>query len=415
MNIKKQVMSYAGVNIINASIPFMLLPILTTFLSPSDYGVLSLIQVLVAISLPLVMLNSGGLVKIEFSKLSHFELQSLVSSIIYIPIFSLILLELLFYLFSEYISLKFPIPNDFLFIIPVLVFVQAIPTIVMSIFQAKKQPLNYGKYKISLTILNLSLSIILIVTFSLSWQGRLYGILLSYFIFSIIALVLLIKLDLLRFYFDFDIFKKALMFGVPFIPHAIASVLLSMSGRIFLASHLGTDAVGIYSVAFQVSSATLIVFTSINQAWSPILYEKLNNNPSMENKIEIVKLTYKTMLAMFVFYLSFISLSPHFLVFIINEKFMEAKELLPLISTAFLLQGFYFMIVNYIIYTKKTYILSLLTTFCSIVSLILSYYLIDRFGLFGSAYSLITTWLVFLVIAWCVSNKIYPMPWGLKS
>lgn len=407
-------MSYTGVNIINAAIPFMLLPILTTFLSPSDYGILSLIQVLVAISLPLVMLNTNGLVKIEFSKLSHLELQKLVSSIVYIPVFSFIILELLFYTFEDHISKYFSIPNSFIFIIPILVFFQAVPTIIMSLFQARREPVSYGKYKISLTITNLVLSILFIVSLSLSWQGRLYGILLSYFVFSIIALFLMVKLDLLRIYFDLDTLKKALMFGIPFIPHAIAGVLLSMSGRIFLASHLGTEAVGIYSVAFQVSSAMLIVLTSINQAWAPSLYEKLNNNPSISDKVDIVKLTYKIMLAMFVFYLVFVLLSPRLLTIIVHDEYMEARELLPLISTAFLFQGFYFMITNYILYTKKTHILSLLTTFCSFVSLSLSYYLIDEFELLGATYSLIATWLVFFLMSWVVSNKLYPMPWGLK-
>lgn len=51
----------------------------------------------------------------------------------------------------------------------------------------------------------------------------------------------------------------------------------------------------VYSVAFQIASAVTIVLSSINQAWAPNLFEKLNNNPTQEDKKDIVKTTYKIM------------------------------------------------------------------------------------------------------------------------
>jgi O-antigen/teichoic acid export membrane protein len=61
MSLRKQILSYSGVNIINASVPFLLLPILTSYLSPSDYGILSLVQLLMALAFPIV-LNAQSLI-----------------------------------------------------------------------------------------------------------------------------------------------------------------------------------------------------------------------------------------------------------------------------------------------------------------------------------------------------------------
>ncbi|WP_369412260.1 oligosaccharide flippase family protein [Geotalea toluenoxydans] len=43
--------------VINSSIPFLMMPILTRFLTPTDYGIVSMFTVLVGIVSPFVGLN----------------------------------------------------------------------------------------------------------------------------------------------------------------------------------------------------------------------------------------------------------------------------------------------------------------------------------------------------------------------
>lgn len=409
----KQIFSYSIVNIINAAVPFLLLPILTTYLAPNEYGLLSLIQLLMVISLPILLMNTAGLLTIEYSRLSFDKFQTLLSTLFWIPIVGFILLECIFFYLEEFIVKYFHIPSDYIFLIPLFVLVQAIPTIVPIIFQAKKQPLNFGKYKISLTIVNLLLSLLFVVVFNYSWEGRLWGIIGAFSVFSLIGIVILIKLNLLRFKFDLGFLKEALHFGIPLIPHSIAGVFLAMSDRVFLANMLGNDAVGIYSVAFQVASAVAIIMTSINQAWAPTLFEKLNNNPTLENKRKIVKETYKIMLGMVLVTTIFILSSSLIFQLFINEAFSSAVELSQLIAVAFLFQGFYFMITNYIFFSKKTYFLSYITLLSVIIIFIANYFLIPEFGIYGAAYAMLISWIIFFIITWIVSNKIYKMPWRL--
>ena len=95
MSLKKNLISYSVVNIINASVPFFILPILTFYLSPEDFGKLSIIQLLFTITLPFLLVNIYGLFKIEYSKLSFEEFKIFVSSIILIPIFVFFIIEVL--------------------------------------------------------------------------------------------------------------------------------------------------------------------------------------------------------------------------------------------------------------------------------------------------------------------------------
>ena len=414
MNLRQQILSYSGVNIINASVPFLLLPILTSYLSPEDYGVLSMVQLLMLLSFPFVMINSQGLLTMEYSKLSNVEYRKLVSSALIIPLFGFLFIEFIFYLFNNFITKYFQLPEYLLYLIPVFLFFQAIPTFVPIIFQAKKQPINFGKFKICLTILNVLLSLLFVVVLMYGWEGRLFGIVGSYFLFSIIGLIVLLKIDAVDIIFDIDSIKKILSFGVPLLPHTIAGVLLAYSSRFFLANMIDNDAVGIYTVAFQVASVVLLIMTSINQAWAPNLYEVLNSAPNQNVKLGIVKQTYKVMIFMLITTFLFIVFVPYIFELFIDESYHSGILISKFVSVGFLMNGLYFLVTNYILFSKKTKVLSCITSIISIIGAILNYYLILEYGIIGAAYSLIITFVLLFITVFYYSNKLYRMPWLLN-
>jgi len=414
MSQKNQLLSYAIINLINASVPFLLLPLLTMYLTPSDYGLLSMIQLLMALMLPIVLLNTHGLLVIEYSKLSFKDFQKLVSTIIWIPIAGFILLEIIFFMLKDLIVYYFHIPTQYIFLIPVFVLVQAIPNIIFIIYQAKKELWNFGKYKISLMLVNLLFSLVFVRMYNYGWEGRLWGIIIPFIIFSFVGIIILIQLNLLIFQLDSQFLSNALSFGIPLIPHSIAGVFLVMSDRLFLVNMLGDGAVGIYSVSFQVASVISIMMISINQAWAPNLFERLNNNPTDKDKREIVKQTYKIMIAMMIGVSLFLIFVPFVFDLFIDKSYFQAEFLVKYIALAFLFQGFYFLITNYIFFTKKTYILAYISFFSIFIISINNYFLIQYFGIVGAGYAMLYSWIIFFLLTWFASNKIYPMPWRLS-
>lgn len=74
-------------------------------------------------------------------------------------------------------------------------------------------------------------------------------------------------------------------------------------------------------------------------------------------------------------------------------------------------QGMYFVVGNYIFYAKKTKIFSLITFSCSLVQIVISFYLIRKVGILGAAYSSAFISLLNFIAVWFYSNKVYKMPW----
>lgn len=411
MSLKKNLISYSVVNIINASVPFFILPILTFYLSPEDFGKLSIIQLLFTITLPFLLVNIYGLFKIEYSKLSFEEFKIFVSSIILIPIFVFFIIQILFFIFSDRLSEMFDIPEKWIILSPIVVLFQCIPTMIPVLFQAKKQPFNYGLFKISLTILNMGLSLLFIILLVQGFEGRLYGIFYSYLIMTFFGIFFLFKLKLIGLNISFTYIKDALKFGIFLIPHSISGVVLSVSDKFFISNILGNEAVGIYSVAFQIASAVAIIMTSINQAWVPHLYEKLNAKPDNKAKRQIVIQTYKIMGFMFFVSLCFVLMISFIYQIFIDERYHSGINFAKLLVVGFMFQGFYFMVTNYIFYLKKSNLLSIITMSATIFNLILNYYLILLFGIYGVIYAMILCWFLFFIMTWILSNKIYYMPW----
>jgi len=68
-NLIKKVSIYTSANILVKAIPFLLLPVLTRYLSPSDYGIIAIFQVILAFLIVFIGLNSNGAVMVNFFKL----------------------------------------------------------------------------------------------------------------------------------------------------------------------------------------------------------------------------------------------------------------------------------------------------------------------------------------------------------
>ena len=69
---------------ITKAIPFILLPILTHYLEPNEFGTLAIYQALLLISIAFVGINLPINIARNFVKLSHFELARLIGTLVII-------------------------------------------------------------------------------------------------------------------------------------------------------------------------------------------------------------------------------------------------------------------------------------------------------------------------------------------
>jgi O-antigen/teichoic acid export membrane protein len=401
-------------NIINSAIPFFLLPILTNYLSPEDYGRVTMFNVVIGFFTPLIVLNINGAVERIYFEQDFFDFKTYVGTSFIVLTSSTFVISLLFLIFNKILVNITQLPIEILFTSIIFIFFNYFLAIVLNIMQVNKKPVKYGFLLVFASLLNSILSIIFIVSFSLSWQGRIYAQVVSIVLFGIISIYILFKIKIKFFKYNKKYLNNMLKFGIPLIPHALAGFLFTFLDKIFITNLVSLNETGLYSLGNSFGIIINILTTSFKLAFVPWLYSQLNKN-EYKIKRRIVKITYFYFISI-IFITLILSFGSHiFIRLFIDENFQKSINFVLWISLGYAFNGMYLMVCNYIFYAKKTASLSLVTIITAFIYVFLSYSLISIFGSIGAAYATTIIFLIKFVFTWKISNKIYKMPWRLKA
>lgn len=401
---------YTFSNILNTAIPFFLLPILTTYLSPSDYALVDLFQATIQFTIAIVGLNA-------FSALSRFYFENdnknfkeyTGNSFIILLISSIIIMSLAL-LFKTNLENLLKIPRDWIWLTVIYAFCLNIIQTQLTIWQVTFQAIKYGTFRILRTFFDIALSIGFIVVLEYNWEGRILGQIISVSIFALLAIILLLKNDAVNFNFQFSKIKKLLNYGSPLVLHILGAVIITYSDRVFIANYLGLESTGIYAVGYQIGMIVYLIETSFNQAWVPWLFEKLKENDILE-KIKIVKFTYLYFVGIMVLALTIAIIAPYIYKLFISSNYIHGLKIVIWIAIGFAFDGMYKMVVNYIFYIKKTYIISIITIFTAGLNILLNYFMVNNYGAVGVAQATAISFFTEFLIVWIISARLYKMPW----
>jgi O-antigen/teichoic acid export membrane protein len=163
-------------------------------------------------------------------------------------------------------------------------------------------------------------------------------------------------------------------------------------------------------VAVQFSLAASIILDSINKALSPWLFNILNEN-SYQEKIKVVKVTYGLYFLIGLGVLVSFFASDPLVKFIVGKDFVEAAKIVPFLVLGQGLRGMYLLVTNYMFYAKRTGLISSITISAGFLNVVLLFFLIDKFGIFGAAYSFIISMIFQWLVTWYFASKNLKMPW----
>ncbi len=388
----KNIMIYGMTNVVKSLVPLLMLPILTMHLTAQEFGLLSLIETSILFLTPFILLNINAAIKVEYFKLEKKELSFYITNALLLCIFSFILFYILFFIFKESIANIFDIEQDIVLLLVVFSFLRVVNSVILGLFQVSEQVNKFAIFTLAQTILDFSLSYIFVVFFAAGYLGRLDGVYISFFIFSIVGVYLLFKMNYIG-RISFSYTKDILKFGLPLIPHAVGATVIAMSDRFFISYFIGNTDVGLYTVAYQLSALMLLVSMSVNQAWTPILFRMLKTKEIDKVFIYTISLFIFFILSAIVIYLSKDLLFNIF----VDDDYIQAKSYFFYLLLGFTFQSFYFLVTNILFFEKKTALLAKITVFGALLNIALNYVLIQLYGTIGVAYATAITWLVFFV------------------
>ncbi|HIP02517.1 MAG TPA: flippase [Campylobacterales bacterium] len=411
----KNTFVYVVTDIINKAIPFLLLPVLTRYLTPSDFGIIASFVTLVSFVGMFTGLNTHGAISVNYFKDSKEKFGIFLSNVLIILLVATIITLLALFFLQPLITEKFYIPSEWVFIALLIATSQFITTINLTLWIAEEKPKAYGIFQISQAFVLAFLALFLIVVLLMGWEGRFVAVAVSTVMFSLLSLRFVTQYKHFKWKFDKEIIVDTLKFGIPLIPHSLGGWLRTGLDRLFLISMIGTTATGIYSVGYQIGMIMGIIVMAFNKVWGPHLFKKLSDNPSFDEKKKLVLFTY----GYFALVLSIATvlqfLAPYLFGFFIDERFKDAAPIIGWVAFGYAFTGMYFMVGQYLFYVKKTHYLAMATLATAVLHAVVSYTLIKYNGTIGSAQATTISFGVNFFIIWYLGNKFYPMPWRLRN
>ena len=403
---------YFFFTLLNRAIPFLLIPLLTRYIDPTGYGIISVLGVVTAIATPLIGFCGNTVLYQRYHQVPLIDRPLLVNDCYKIVIFGAIAVMSISSLFPN-------LPDRYLgvglfwFELTMLTAAAGMTfTLSTSLYQIKMQPLRYGILQFTSSVTNALFAIILVVVVEGGWQGRLWSICLAAVFSSLISVYLVLKhgdLDVNRFRDSSEI-KTVVRLGSALIPATIAGGVVSMSDRLFLNGMTTLEIVGIYAVGFSFAQITDVILNSIGQAYLPYIYKHGRDTN------RIVRLRFvQVILAVTVLSLSVAMLitvvAPFVLQHIVDVRFHDAHLVIGWLSLSFAFISINAPFQGLILSVNRntvTIYISLITTLVSVVS---SYLLISEFGMKGAAMSVALASFTSLLLHVFASQRYNSCPW----
>lgn len=411
MNLLKSFSVYTLAAFLTQAINFLLLPLFTNYLSPADFGILSLITTFATFLSPLILLSVDGAISIEFYKSEFSDLRTYISSSIAISVIAASFLLILMMLLSSWLSVLFGIPRIWLIVTPIFGLLETFKIINLLLFQVQKKASYYALYSFSSTLLNITLALFFVIVLKYNYAGRMYSQYIASLIFFMLACYYLTRNKYLTFRVNKKMMQDALSYGTPLVLHSLGFIIINLADRLFVSHYNGNVALGIYSLAYTVGSVISIVALAFTNAWTPHLFELLKEN-SLGSRLKIVKVIYLFISGLFVSTILLILLTPPVFRLLIGPRFYTGVNIVPWIAFSSFFFGCYLAFTNLLFYLKKNRIFAIAAIINIFVNLILNFLLIPKLGIIGAAYATFISFLIFAVIIVTIAIRSFPqMPW----
>lgn len=401
---------YASSNIINAVIPFLLLPILTRVLLPADYGLLSMFAASLGILGAFTGLTVHGAVNVRFVDRPKMDFPRYVGSCFLVLLISTTLTFVVVGIFVRPFSDFTELPPFWLYVAVLVSSCNFIVQIRLGIWMMQKKPFAYSLYQMLLSALNLGFSLTLVLLLRQGYEGRLWGQTIAVVAFAFFGFFSLLRGGWVKLRPRKDYMREVLAYGIPLMPHVIGGFLASLADRFVINQQLGLAAAGVYMVAAQFGMGLGLLADAFNKAFTPWIYEHLAMN-ELAVKRKIVRGTWIYCIAALVLAGVLALLARQIVVLVAGPGYAEAAQALPWLALGQAFGGMYFMVASHIFFARKTRLLAWITLFTGVTGVALTYMLIPFCGIAGAGISFAIAMFLRFVLTWMLAQRVSPMPW----
>lgn len=366
---------FSAFSFVNRGFMFLLLLVLAKYISPAEYGYLSLFSTIVVLTGYIICLSSEGYITVSFFQEGKEGLRNTFSVILLVGVTITLSLLFIIVLGGNSLSDLLNLPEHILIVAVLISLFTALVNVNLDYFRIQDRVTIYGFFSCGNALLNFIITILLIKCFSMSWEGRAYAQLGCALLFGVFCFFYFCFKKLVT----FDIKKHVapiLVWSLPLIPLHATNFLRQGLDRYIINYHHTVADVGMFSFALNIANAITMIGFGFNQSFSVDIY-KILGCESLKNEEKLLKLRKLTKLVLLLFFIAtiIVSFACYFLVPLLMPNYTQSINYFIILSVYAFFVCYYLTFTNFLYFYKNTRSIMYWSVGSSILHMLLSFFL----------------------------------------
>ena len=429
-NLFKQTAIYGLATVIPRMFSFILVPLYTDLLPKAEYGKVSIIFAW------MIFFNVILAYGFETAFFRFYNKEADKKSVVETTSVSLFWTSISFLfialLFRNKLAIWSGIDAQYITYTIWILVLDALVIVPFSKLRVNQQPIKYAIIKIGNVVINLVLNLLFLSYLPAIAESNPDSFLSSFyledfqigyiFVSNIVAslttfLILSPNYLLLKWHFDYKLWKRMMQYGLPIMVAGIAFAINEQFDKILLGkllpANIAEAEVGVYSACYKLGLFMVLYRTAYTLGIEPFFFSHADKEDAPQ--------TYATITKYFVIFGSFILLSVIVFadvlkyIMIQDESYWEAMKVVPLIILANFFLGIYTNLSVWYKLIDKTHIGAYISIIGAIITLALNYLLIPTMSYYGSAIATIAAYGSMMFISYYFGNRYYPIPYDTNK
>lgn len=413
MNREKKLIKNTLILSIGTVIPklanFLILPILTAYLSKEEYGTYDLISILISLLIPIItlQLHTAAFRFIIEQRNNKENIKKIITNIfLFLIPTTLISVTIIFLSLFKY-------PTLTRILISIYFILEVFFNVLGQISRGMSNNKLYASASALNSIVNLIFTIICIYYLKLGLNGVLIAINCSMF-FPIVLFVYKLKLfDYIKIdLYDKKTLKELLQFSLPMIPTGLSMWVMNVSDRVVISLALNIEANAIYAVAKKIPNIITLAQNTFSLAWQESASIASSDSDASEYYSKMFEIIFNFMSTSMLIILAFM---PLLFKILIRGGYGEAYKQMPIL----LLGMFFYTMSSYLggIYTAKklTKNVGITTIISAVINLVTCIMMINFLGIYAASLSTLISYIVLTLYRMLEIKKHVNMKYNIKK
>ena len=379
-------------------VSLFLVPLYTSYLKVSDYGILDIINTLSVLVAPILMMNIHEAV-LRFLLDKDADKNKIISTSN-----AFLIQNILISFLSYFVFVNLPDYRAYALQTSLLFFFTGLYPVITSYARGNEQVLKYSIISIVQTLLSATFAILFLIGFKQGLQGYLLGVNLAYAISILFAFFFtgMFK-HVFPFKIDSKIFLQMLKYSAFLIPNSILWWVINSSDKLMIKYYLGAEASGLFAAAYKIPSILIVFVTIFVQAWQLVAIKKSISQSDDEryaNKLFGCLIS----LLFFVSSCLLLFIKPIMSVFVAKDYY-ESWTYVPLLFIGFILLSLGNFVSITLAKHKNTKDILISSVLGAVINVALNFAFIKRFGINGCSFAACVSYFIILVYKVFASRK----------